>query len=96
LFTKLIERNVHIICAYKNQFFSLNGISVTFADQVKYLSVLLYTLLINENDMQRQVKSLYCAADKLGGTFAQCSNAVRNIMFCANACLPIVEHVNPI
>jgi len=30
---------------------------------------------------QRQVKSLYCAANKFRSTFAQCSNALKNTLF---------------
>jgi len=30
--------------------------------------------------MQRQVKSFYCAANKLRDTFAQCSTAVKNTL----------------
>ena len=36
--------------------------------------------------MQRQVKSLYCAANKLRGTFDQCSPAVKNTYFVPIAC----------
>ena len=38
--------------------------------------------------IQRQVKSLYCAANKLRGTFDQCSPAVKNMLFCAY-CMPM-------
>ena len=37
--------------------------------------------------VQRQVKSLYCAANKLRGTFDQCSTAVKNALFRAY-CMP--------
>jgi len=44
------------------------------------------------------VKSLYCAANKLRGTFDQCSPAVKNTPFraycMANVCLPIVEPIH--
>ena len=33
------------------------------------------------DDIQRQVKSLYCAANKLRGTFDQCTPAVKNTLF---------------
>jgi len=38
---------------------------VQFFDQVKYLGVLLNTSLKDDDDIQRQVKLLYCAANKL-------------------------------
>jgi len=45
-----------------------------------------------------QVKSLYCAANKLRGTFGQCSPAVKkhfiSCLLHANACLPIVEQIH--
>jgi len=37
----------------------------------------------DDDDIQRQVKSLYCATNKLRGTFDQCSTAVKNTLFCA-------------
>ena len=44
------------------------------------------------------MKSLYRAANKLRGTFAQCSTAVKTLYFvtaaCANVCLPIVEKIH--
>jgi len=33
------------------------------------------------DDVQRQVKSLSCVANKLRGTFAQCSPAAKNTLF---------------
>jgi len=44
--------------------------------------------LKDDDDIQRQVKSLYCAANKLRGTFDQCSSAVKNTLFRAN-CMPM-------
>ena len=40
------------------------------------------------DDIHRQVKSLYCAANKLRGTFDQCSTAVNNTLFRAY-CMPM-------
>jgi len=55
--------------------------------------------LKDDDDIQRQVKSLYCAANKLGGTFDQCSPAVKkhfiSCLLHANGCLPIVEQIHP-
>jgi len=51
------------------------------ADKVKYLGVLLYTSLKNDNDMWRQLKSICCAADMLRGTFAYSSTAIKTLRF---------------
>ena len=63
----------------------------------KYLRVLLNASLKNDDDIQRQVKSLYCAANKLRGTFDQCSSTVKkkfiSCLLHANVCLPIVEQI---
>jgi len=45
--------------------------------------------LKDDDDIQRQVKSLYCAANKLIGTFDQCSPAVKILYF-----VPIVEKIH--
>jgi len=55
---------------------------------VKYLGVLLYASLKDDDDIRRQVKSLYCAANKLRGTFDQCSPAVKNTISCLY-CMPV-------
>ena len=66
----------------------LNGVRVKFLDQVKYLGVWINASLKDDDDIQRQVKSLYCAANKLRGTFDQCSPAVKNTLFRAY-CMPM-------
>jgi len=66
----------------------LNGVRVQFFDQVKYLGVWINASLKDDDDIQRQVKSLYCAASKLRGTFDQCSTAAKNTLFRAY-CMPM-------
>ena len=66
----------------------LNGVRVQFLDQVKYLGVWINASLKDDDDIQRQVKSLYCAANKLRGTIDQCSTAVKNTLFRAY-CMPM-------
>jgi len=73
---------------------------------VKDFGVLLNASLKDDDDVQRQVKSLYCAANKLRGTFDQFSPAVKNtVLSCskkhftlcllhANVCFPIVEQIH--
>jgi len=66
----------------------LNGVRVQFLNQVKYLGVWINASLKDDDDIQRQVKSLYCAANKLRGTFDQCTPAVENTLFRAY-CMPM-------
>jgi len=66
----------------------LNGVRAQFFDQVTYLGVWINASLKDDDDIQRQVKSLYCASNKLRGTFDQCSPAVKNTLFRAY-CMPI-------
>jgi len=54
-----------------------------------------YASLKDYDDIQSQVKSLYCAANKLRGTFSQCSPAVKSCLLNANVCLPIVKQTHP-
>jgi len=76
----------------------LNGARVQFLDQVKSLGVWINASLKDDDDIQRQVKSLYCAANKLRGTFDQCSPAVKkhfvSCLLHANVCLPIVQQIH--
>ena len=46
----------------------MNGVQIRFFDQAKYLSVLLNASLKDDDDIQRQVKSLYCALNKHRGS----------------------------
>jgi len=57
-------------------------------DQVKYLGVWINASLKDNDDIQRQRKSLYCAANKHRGTFDQCSPAVKNTIF-RTYCMPM-------
>jgi len=71
-----------------HQEFFLNGVRVQFFDQVKYLGVWINASLKDDDDIQWQVKLLYCAANKLRGTFDQCSTVVKNTLFRAY-CMPM-------
>jgi len=64
----------------------LNGVRVQFFYQVKYLGVWINASLKDDDDTQRQVKSLHCAANKLRGTFNQCST--RHFVPIACQCTP--------
>ena len=65
-----------------------NGGRAQFFDQVKYLGVRINASLKDDDDIQRQVKSLCWVANKLRGTFDQCSTIVKNTLFCAY-CMPM-------
>jgi len=61
----------------------------TIFDQVKHLGVLLNaSLKDDDDDIQRQVESLYCAANKFRSTFDQCSLTVKNTFFMPS-CMPL-------
>jgi len=64
----------------------LNGVRAQFSDQVKYLGVWINASLKDDDDIQRQVKSLYYATNKLRGTFDQCSPALKKLYFVPIAC----------
>jgi len=70
----------------------LNDAWVQFSDKVKFLGVLLHASLKDDDDIQRQVKSLYCAANKFGGTFVQSSPAVKTLYFVPIACHRILAN----
>ena len=54
---------------------------IRFVKTVKYLGVYLDSSLADENDINRQVRSLYCTANKLKQNFIRCSSSVKNILF---------------
>jgi len=66
----------------------LNGVRVQLFNQVKHLGVWINASLKDDNNIQRQVKSLWCAANKLKGTFDEWSPAVKNTLFRAY-CMPM-------
>jgi len=49
---------------------------------VKYVGVL--RAMKDDKATQNQAKSLYCAANKLRGAFAQCSSTVKSTLFRAS------------
>ena len=67
----------------------LNGVRAKVFDQVKYLGVWINASLKDDDDIQREVKSLYCAANKLRDTFDQCSPAVKNTPIACRCMLAI-------
>jgi len=76
---KIYQANCKIFCpSFMLHYLSC---SIIFFDQVKYLGVWINASLKDDDDIQRQVKSPYCAANKLRGTFDQCSPAVKSLCF---------------
>jgi len=59
-----------------------------FRSSEVYLGVWIHASLKDDDDIQRQVQSLYCTANNLRGTFDQCSTAVKNTLFRAY-CMPM-------
>ena len=55
--------------------------TLNFSKKVKYLGVYLTTSLMDDVDISRQVRSLYCFANRLKSAFSQCSSDVENLLF---------------
>lgn len=62
----------------------INNSPVKFVSKVSYLGVYLKSNLRDDEDIARQVRCLYCAANKLKARFAKCSTHVKNILFRAH------------
>ena len=55
--------------------------TLNFSKKVKYLGVYLTNALTDDDDKNRQVKSLYCSENQLKSAFSQCSFDVKNLLF---------------
>ena len=55
--------------------------TLNFSKKVKYLGVYLTNALTDDDDINRQVRSLYCSANQLKSTFSQSSFDVKNLLF---------------
>ena len=55
--------------------------TLNFSKKVKYLDVYLTKTLTDDDDINRQVRSLYCSANQLKSAFSQCSFDVKNLLF---------------
>ena len=61
---------------------------INFCDSVTYLAgVKISANLSDDEDIFRQVRSSYCAANKLKAKFSKCSYEVKNMLFCSY-CMP--------
>ena len=63
---------------------------ISFVQSVKYLGLHISSDLTDDIDIQRQVKSLYCSANKLKQQFSKCSLEVKNYIF-KHFCMPFLE-----
>ena len=61
----------------------LNNKLIKFVHSVKYLGVNLCSTLSDDEDIRRQVRSLYCHANMLKNRFLKCSRIVKNSLFCS-------------
>ena len=60
---------------------SLCNSQLAVVGQVKYLDVVIDSLLCDDNDILRQLRYQYCSANKLRASFFKCSIFVKNICF---------------
>ena len=59
----------------------LNCKQIKFSSSVLYLGVHINNTLLDDMDINRQVRSLYCIANRLRRSFSYCSNYIKNILF---------------
>ena len=55
--------------------------TLNLSKKVKYLGVYLTNALTDDDDINRQVRSLYCSANQLKSAFSHCSFDVKNLLF---------------
>ena len=53
----------------------------SFPDNVKYLGVKLNVLLYDDDDIYRQIRTIYCTSNNFKIFFSQCSTLVKNVIF---------------
>ena len=61
--------------------------TLNFSKKVKYLGVYLTKALMDHDDINRQVRSLYCCTNQLKSAFSQCSFDVKT--YCLNRIVQI-------
>jgi len=96
--TMLLNTKSLLIATKQLVFFFAQKSINSLLHQMFFWMLYVYNLLANgmwmntsrkdDNVIQRQVKSLYCAANKLRGTSYQCSPALKNTLFRAY-CMPM-------
>ena len=61
----------------------LDGRCIKFVNSVKYLGVLITNDLYDDLDINRLLRYLYCVGNTLRSKFHNCSNQVKNVLFCS-------------
>ena len=61
---------------------------IKFSDKVRYLGILINQYLLDDDDIKRQVRRLYSAANKLRSRFVKCSSTIKNTLF-RSYCTPL-------
>ena len=87
------KKNMYNFCiVYVYYCWTVYNVRVQLFDHVKCLVVLLNASLKDDDDSKRQVKSSYCAANKLQGIFDQCSSALKKLYFVPILCQCILAN----
>ena len=55
---------------------------INFYDSLTYIGVKIFANLSDDDDILHQVRSLYCAPNKLKVKLLKCLHKVKNILFC--------------
>ena len=66
----------------------LSGTKIKFSDKVRYLGILINQYLLDDDDIKRQVRMLYSAANKLRSRFIKCLSTIKNTLF-RSYCTPL-------
>ena len=73
-------------CVFTSPTIFLSTNTVTFSDNVKYLGVKRNALLFDDDDIYRQIRTIYSTANNLKIFFSQCSTSVKTVLF-GSCCL---------
>ena len=76
------------IKVYSTPSIFLSGTKIKFSDKVRYLGILINQYLLDDDDIKRQVRMLYSAANKLRSRFIKCSSTIKNTLF-RSYCTPL-------
>ena len=76
------------IKVYSTPSIFLSGTKIKFSDKVRYLGILINQYLLDDDDIKRQVRMLYSAANKLRSRFIKCSSTIKNMLF-RSYCTPL-------
>jgi len=74
--------------AQSPHYWQMGGKNLKSVNHYKYLGAVLNTELLDDKDIQRQLRLKYCAANKLRASVSRCSKAVKNVLF-RSFCTPM-------